>query len=491
MVSFIIQKEKICILKIFILVILFFGINIYMNFATDTYPTFSIGFRDAAWDMIIRNGRPVVALLYALYYISGLPNVYFYYLSTILALLFLGVSIWIFQKILEKYGIKENIRIVLSFISIANVFIIEYFMFIEKSGFMLAILLNIVGIYLINLFFEQGVKKYYIFSIIAIIFAIFTYQGTIALFAILSVPFAFKRAKDFRDYFLKILAIGVAYGIPIVIDIVTLKMVFKSARIAEKVDYISNAKNLLSGLAYNSTMTFDVLPKYFFQIIILVVLLATIILIIINRANILFGIINLLVIVSAAFILSAASIFQGSGWWAMRVVYPMASVVGALAINLYMNYRMAESSKARSLAKRMVTFAIGFLLTIQYFSFNRIYIDKYKLNALDEYRYNYIGQAIDDYQENTGIEIKKIAFYSDAEKIYPPYPNLYCQGDLVVSAFYTDWSDIKALNYYLGCNYEKIDPLDEYVTYFAERNWDRLSSNQLLFEKDTLHICIY
>ena len=173
------------------------------------------------------------------------------------------------------------------------------------------------------------------------------------------------------------------------------------------------------------------------------------------------------------------------------MVYPMASVVGALAINLYMNYRMAESSKARSLAKRMVTFAIGFLLTIQYFSFNRIYIDKYKLNALDEYRYNYIGQAIDDYQENTGIEIKKIAFYSDAEKIYPPYPNLYCQGDLVVSAFYTDWSDIKALNYYLGGNYEKIDPLDEYVTYFAERNWDRLSSNQLLFEKDTLHICIY
>ena len=172
MVSFIIQKEKICILKIFILVILFFGINIYMNFATDTYSTFSIGFRDAAWDMIIRNGRPVVALLYALYYISGLPNVYFYYISTILALLFLGVSIWIFQKILEKYGIKENIRIVLSFISIANVFIIEYFMFIEKSGFMLAILLNIVGIYLINLFFEQGVKKYYIFSIIAIIFSI-------------------------------------------------------------------------------------------------------------------------------------------------------------------------------------------------------------------------------------------------------------------------------------------------------------------------------
>ena len=88
MVSFIIQKEKTCILKIFILVILFFGINIYMSFATDTYSTFSMGFRAAAWDMFIRNGRPVVALLYALYYISGLPNLYFYYISTILVLIY-------------------------------------------------------------------------------------------------------------------------------------------------------------------------------------------------------------------------------------------------------------------------------------------------------------------------------------------------------------------------------------------------------------------
>ena len=66
-----------------------------------------------------------------------------------------------------------------------------------------------------------------------------------------------------------------------------------------------------------------------------------------------------------------------------------------------------------------------------------------------------------------------------------------CYGDLIVSAFYTSWSDIQALNYYLHSNYEKIVPSDEYMEYFASKNWNRLSQDQLLFEKDTLHICVY
>lgn len=134
---------------------------------------------------------------------------------------------------------------------------------------------------------------------------------------------------------------------------------------------------------------------------------------------------------------------------------------------------------------------IGIVLIGQYFSFNKIYIDKYKLNALDEYRYNYIGQAINDYQNSTGTEITTISFYNDAMRTYPAYPGLYSQGDLVVSAFYPDWSNITALNYYLNSNYVKGKPLDKYEDYFASKDWDQLSQEQLIFEGDTLYLCIY
>ena len=119
-------------------------------------------------------------------------------------------------------------------------------------------------------------------------------------------------------------------------------------------------------------------------------------------------------------------------------------------------------------------------------------IDKYKLNALDENRCYYVGQAIAEYEATSGIEVRKIAFYADAESAVPAYPNLYSHsGDLICSSFNQDWSDLNALNYYLGDNYSRAEPSETYRTYFAGRNWDALSAQQLIFDGDTLHLCIY
>ena len=113
------------------------------------------------------------------------------------------------------------------------------------------------------------------------------------------------------------------------------------------------------------------------------------------------------------------------------------------------------------------------------------------MNYADEIRSDYIGQAISDYQYNTGNIVTKIAFYHDASITYPPYPDLYCDGDLIVSSFYTDWSDISALNYYLGTDYQKTDSEEQYIEYFSNKDWWRLSQEQLIFDGDTLHLCVY
>ena len=97
-------------------------------------------------------------------------------------------------------------------------------------------------------------------------------------------------------------------------------------------------------------------------------------------------------------------------------------------------------------------------------------IDKYKLNALDESRCCYVGQAISEYEETSGIEIRKIAFYTDAESAIPTYPHLYSHtGDLICSSFNQSWSDLSALNYYLGTNYEKVDPVENTTFIFLKK----------------------
>lgn len=83
-------EERSCIVKIAALVLLFFGINIYLSFATDSYCTLAEGFRSSAIDMALRNGRPVIGLIYEIHYLLGLSNISFYYISSVLALVFLG-----------------------------------------------------------------------------------------------------------------------------------------------------------------------------------------------------------------------------------------------------------------------------------------------------------------------------------------------------------------------------------------------------------------
>lgn len=486
-----ILEQKSCIAKIITLVMLFFGTNLYLSFATDTYATFNSGFYNAGIDMATRNGRPVIGLIYELHYLSGLSNVAFYYISSALALLFLGIAIWIYQSILKKHGVQENIRILLSFAAVANIFIIEYFMFVEKCGFMLAILFDVLGVYWIDKFFSSRRKIHFCFAVAAMILAIMTYQGTIALFVILSLPFAIKYAGNFKAYVFNIISIGLAYGIPVIIDLLAFKFIFKSARIAEKTDYIKNVKNVLKGIYYNGIGTFNILPHHLFLILAVIIFVVAIAQAKGGPKGVL-KMLNAFVIVAVACLFSSATILQGSGWWSTRTVYPIASIAAVLAVDMFVNGGKNDVGTRLCKAGQFVSVgAIAVLLVFQYFSFNHIYMDKYKVNALDQYRYQYIGQAIDEYQKSTGEKITKVAFYADEKKLRGQYSDLYNIGDLVVSTFVTPWSDINAMNYYLPVHYDKIAPAEKYKKYFAEKNWNHLSKDQLIFDGDTLHICVY
>ena len=206
----------------------------------------------------------------------------------------------------------------------------------------------------------------------------------------------------------------------------------------------------------------------------------------------LWRIFNTCVIVGAGCLFSTATMIQGSGWWSTRTMYPFASIPAALAIDLFVNKEDAPVNEFIKKSLRFISLAaLAVLMSGQYLYFNKIYTDKYRLNALDQYRYQAIYQAICEYQESTGTEIKNVAFYTDAKISKPQYTNLYSTGDSVVSAFVTSWSDLNAMNYYLKTDYKKASPDEEYTEYFAGKNWNTLSKDQFIFDGDTLHICVY
>lgn len=492
------------IIKIGCLVLLYFGTSVYLSFATDTYATFEAGFGRTAAIWLYANSRAVIALIYELHYLSGLSSESFYYISSVLALVFLAAAIWILQKILKIYLANENQRILISFISIANIYIIEYFMFLEKCAFMLSILFNILGVYHIESFLRMGKKKHLGWAILSICLAVFTYQGTVALFVILCMPFVYKYAENFKKYILNLFYVGITYSIPVVMCLCALKFVFRNNRINAEQDILTN---LVSYVPENSNLkdhayerfkhlfidTFDILPSYFFAIILFVVVFIAMALACFGK-NRIRQIVHIIFIGLASCVFSAAPILAGGGGVAMRIIYPFASLIGSLVVNICVNqfeYDQCSKHKLWKMTNTAVMLAATVLLMAQYFSFNKVYIDKYKLNFADELRSDYIGQAISDYQGNTGNIVTKIAFYHDASVTYPFYPGLYCDGDLIVSSFYMGWSDISALNYYLGTHYQKVDSEEQYIEYFSNKDWRCLSQEQLIFDGDTLHLCLY
>lgn len=177
----------------------------------------------------------------------------------------------------------------------------------------------------------------------------------------------------------------------------------------------------------------------------------------------------------------------------MRVIYPFASLPALLVLYISINQKKtANADTCKRAATILIFAALFFIVGCQYLATERIFISKYEVNLSDELRCSYIGQAITEYEEETGESVTKIAFYDDSERTNPAYPHLSTiDGDASLSSFYTNWSDLNAINYYLGTSYERAESDEEYAAYFAKQNWDTLSKEQLIFDGDTLHYCLY
>ena len=361
---------------------------------------------------------------------------------------------------------------------------------------MLSILLVVAGIYWIEKFFSEKKKKYFGLAVLVMVLAIFTYQCTLALFVILSIPFAMKNAKNFKEYFFNGLALGITFLIAAVANLLACKYIFKSARFVEDTNIFANLKSIIWYLCAHGVITFDILPWGVFLVITLVIFISVLVW---SRTcqRTAWRIFNAFMIVIAACVFSTAAQLQGSGYFIARTVYPLGSIPAALAVDLFVNKEEAPVDESKKKKLRNISMAaLGVLMIFQYFSFTEIFIDKYRVNALDQYRYQYIGQAILEYEESTGTEIKQVAFYTDAHKSQPQYSDIqfnpgHFTGDLTISAFLTSWSDLNAMNYFLHTDYKKAPQSEEYIEYFASKDWDTLSKDQLIFDGDTLHICVY
>lgn len=225
--------------------IAFFGIFSKLEYATDTYTVFENGTKATVLHFL-SSGRFVTGICQAAVRILHFSNSLTYGISFTLAMVCLSISIYKLFNIFIKDIKKWLVAMLISVLIIINVFSIELFLYIEKGILILSVLLCVLAFEKLIEYFK-GNKKSLVWVFVYMIFANFSYQGTVALFVALSLIYIIKYSKDTKCFIKNNIVTALCYGIPALINYLIVKFIFVNNRIAGEFDLMLSINKITRG----------------------------------------------------------------------------------------------------------------------------------------------------------------------------------------------------------------------------------------------------
>lgn len=130
-------------------------------------------------------------------------------------------------------------------------------------------------------------------------------------------------------------------------------------------------------------------------------------------------------------------------------------------------------------------------MAFQFFGIQRVGAHIISSNKFDRYFIEQIDYHITKYEEENNVKVKNIAIYTDEDVAYR-YLDNYVSGDINMRILYIDWATLYSIKYYTKRDLIQIPKNNDiYVQYFEGHDWKYISEEQLVFDGDTLHLCIY
>ena len=172
----------------------------------------------------------------------------------------------------------------------------------------------------------------------------------------------------------------------------------------------------------------------------------------------------------------------------VRLAYPLGMIPGLLPF-AFMLFTGNKSSRHMKISGTLIILSMILALGMEYITFERTILERYRCNQADQYLSEIIGRQITLYEEETGNQIQKLAFYTDNTVVWKE--NGYNDTEIHLRAFSCGWSRLYAMNFYLDKDYVEVEADPQLQTMFSQKNWDSYDEEQLIFDGDTLHICVY
>ena len=472
-----------------IITIVFFGALCKLQYAPDTYSVFTNDLMHSV-KHFLSCGRVVTAI--ATYIVMGilkLSNEWTYILSYVFAMICMITALYRLNKLIQKDIKNHIVSAIIATLMLINPFSLELFLYIEKGIMVLSVLLCVVAVEQMDKFF-QGKKKSIIWAGILMIIANCCYQGTVGLFVAISLIYIIKYSKNIKEFIVNNVIVALTYGIPALLNFLLVRFCFTNTRVNGEMIFSESFAKVMDGTRRMLVDSYDLLPKYLFLAI--GIILLGIIIYKAIRENI--SIKEKTLKILGALYLIAGTLFAtvvpqmlqdtNSIWFVARSSYPMAAIIGILGLYLFSKFDIKE------VVKDIVICILIVFLLVQYVYFMDYTRDNYIGNYMDKQITLEINQKILNYEEKTGNTVDTIAIYRDKTPQYV-YPELRASGDINIKAYSADWCVSRILKLYTGREFNIIEGNQEIKEQFEQKSWDHFSEEQIIFENNVMHLCVF
>ena len=469
-----------------IIVALFtYGIFIRMHYSVDTYSVF---FEDNA-NIQLLNSRYLNFVIGSLLINLGINPVIYQCLFTVILILSLSwcmVRTTYCVDAIINFNNDSILRVIIWLIvSVAfiNVFVLEWFLYPEITlYYSIAILFAVEAAMIIR---KNQTLKNYILAFCFLMIALFSYQAVMPVFIIVYLTYVV--IDHDIQYKMKAIFGGILVGALGSIFLIIIQKVFyiggsRTANLSLK----SIIENIHELLVFQKDLWINQMGFFLEYSLILVIILIAVLFCYYKRLT-LKNIVKIVMILAINYcIIFMPHLVSSNLWLAQRTLVAFWAFISSIGIIAIWVLRDDRGKYALGLMYAFIVLLnIGFIWEI---GNNHFYS-----NAKDYQYICKIEETIDQYERESGIEVKKISTCQDKNFRYSYSDVKYVYCDTNVKCFSVPWGDVTAINYYTESNYMKVDMDDEiFNRNFKDKDWDMFyPSEQMVFDNDTLYICFY
>lgn len=477
-----------------LITIVFFGIFLRPDYATDTYADVMAS-SEHILENFLRGGRLITALGYAFFKVLHIDVRIVCVISFMLAVGCLILALYVLEELFYREILHKRLwAFVLPILILVNPFSLELFLYVEKGIMLLGVLLCVMAVYKFVAYLKSHLFSDIIQSAIFVILATFCYQGVIGLFIVLATIFVVAKSADWRQFIKNTLMSVFVYIIGPLLNLITIKIFSEGGRTDGVID-IGESLTKISAGAVNMFNLFRIMPSLCYWGLAIAAISLLVICILKARQS-LFCLNNLLLLLSIMYIfivsclaaLAPQAIQQTASIWVVaRSTYAFGAMVGAI-LTLVIFYQPKVTLR-KSWQYPMALLTTVFFI-VQFMRFNTISIDHYASIAMDRARAQQILQIIEAYESNHQARIAAIAPAPDSNMIYA-YPNIFASGDINITAFSAEWSDVASISYWSGRYFERVNPDKAWDEYCEQHDWQAFNIEQVDFADGVLQLCLY